>query len=80
MTVRIPGYSTLTGSPKAILQLLEQARIWDKVEGDDYINSIIETVERLWEYRLKVTGDTYEQRAQSLLEELDKYGLIKIEE
>ena len=78
MTVRIPGYSTLTGSPKAILQLLEQARIWDKVEGDDYINSIIEAVERLWEYRLEVTGDTYEQRALSLLTELDKYGLIKI--
>lgn len=78
MTIKVPGYTTLTGSPKAILQLLEQSRIWDKAEGDDYINSIIEAVERLWEYRLEVTGDTYEQRALSLLKELNKYGLIKI--
>lgn len=78
MTVKIPGYSSLTGRPETILQLLEQSRIWDKAEGDDYINSIIEAVERLWEYRLEVTGDTYEQRALSLLRELDKYGLIKI--
>lgn len=80
MTVKVPGYSTLTGRPETILRLLEETRIWDKAEGDDYINSIIEAVERLWEYRLEVTGDTYEQRAMSLLKELAKYGLITIEE
>lgn len=79
MTIRVPGYTTLTGSPKAILRLLEETRMWDKVEGNDYIDSIIEAVERLWEYHLEVTGDTYEQRALSLLEEMDKYGLITIE-
>lgn len=79
MTVRVPGYTTLTGRPETILRLLEETRIWDKVEGNDYIDSIIEAVERLWEYRLEVTGDTYEKRAMSLLKELDKYGLIEIE-
>jgi hypothetical protein len=80
MTVRVPGYTTLTGRPETILRLLDETRIWDKVEGNDYIDSIIEAVERLWEYRLEVTGDTYEARALSLLKELDKYGLITIEE
>lgn len=80
MTVRVHGYTTLTGRPETILRLLEETRIFDKAEGDDYINSIIEAVERLWEYRLEVTGDTYEQRALSLLKELDKYGLITIVE
>lgn len=79
MTIRVPGYTTLTGRPAAILRLLEETRIFDKAEGDDYINSIVETVGRLWEYRLEVTGDTYEERAMSLLQELDKYGLITIE-
>ena len=80
MTIRVPGYTTLTGRPETILRLLEEARIFDKAEGNDYINSIIEAVWELWEYHLEVTGDTYEERAMSLLQELDKYGLIKIEE
>ena len=80
MTIRVPGYTTLTGRPETILRLLEETRMWDKAEGNDYIDSIIEAVERLWEHRLDVTGTTYEQRALSLLKELDKYGLITIEE
>lgn len=79
MTIKVPGYTTLSGRPETILRLLEETRIWDKAEGDDYIDSIIEAVERLWGYRLEVTGDTYEQRATSLLKELDKYDLIEIE-
>lgn len=80
MTIKVPGYTTLTGRPETILRLLEETRMWDKVEGNDYINSIIEAVERFWEYKLEVTGDTYEERAMSLLKELDKYGLIEITE
>lgn len=79
MTIRVPGYTTLTGRPETILRLLDEARIFDKAEGNDYINSIIDAVWELWEYRLEVTGDTYEERAMSLLQELDKYGLITIE-
>ena len=78
MTIKVPGYTTLSGRPETILRLLEETRIWDKVEGNDYIDSIIEAVERLWEYRLEVTGETYEERAMSLLRELDKHDLIKI--
>lgn len=80
MTVKVTGYTTLTGRPEAILQLLEATRIWDNATGDDYIVSIVEAVEQLWGHRLEVTGATYEQKAMSLLRELDKYGLVKIEE
>lgn len=79
MTIHVPGYTTLTGRPETILRLLEETRIWDKAEGNDYIDSIIEAVGRLWEYRLEVTGETYEERAMSLLTEMDKCGLITIE-
>ena len=78
MTITVPGYTTLTGKPETILRLLEETRILDKAEGDDYINSIVEAVGRLWGYHLEVTGETYESRAKSLLKELDKYGLITI--
>ena len=78
MTIKVHGYTTLTGRPATILRLLEETRILDKAEGDDYINSIVEAVGRLWEHRLEVTGETYEERANSLLRELDRYGLITI--
>ena len=78
MTIHVPGFTTLTGRPATILRLLEETRIFDKAEGNEYIDSIVEAVERLWGHRLNVTGSTYEQRALSLLEELDKYGLINI--
>ena len=80
MTINVSGFTTLTGRPETLLRLLEETRIWDNATGDDYIVSIVEAVERLWGHRLEVTGDTYEQKAMSLLRELDKYGLIKIEE
>ena len=80
MTVKVTGYTSLTGRPEAILRLLEETRIWDNADGDDYIVSIVEAVERLWGHHLEITGDTYEQKAMSLLRELDKHGLIKIEE
>ena len=80
MTINVPGYTTLTGKPETLLRLLEETRIWDNATGDDYIVSIVEAVERIWGHHLEVTGNTYEQKAMSLLRELDKYGLIKIEE
>ena len=80
MTINVSGYTTLTGRPDVLLRLLEESRIWDNADGDDYIVSIVNAVEQLWGYRLEVSGNTYEQKAMSLLRELDKYGLIKIEE
>lgn len=80
MTINVSGYTTLTGKPEVLLHFLEESRIWDNATGDDYIVSIVEAVEQLWGYQLEVSGDTYEQKAMSLLRELDKYGLITIEE
>lgn len=80
MTINVTGYTTLTGRPEALLRLLEESRIWDNATGDDYIASIVEAVESLWGHQLEVSGNTYEKKAMSLLRELDKYGLIKIEE
>ena len=80
MTINVSGFTTLTGRPETLLRLLEETRIWDNADGEDYIVSIVEAVEQLWGHRLEVTGGTYEQKAMSLLRELDKYGLIKIEE
>lgn len=80
MTINVSGYTTLTGRPEVLLRFLEESRIWDNADGDDYIVSIVEAVEQLWGHQLEVSGNTYEQKAMSLLRELDKYGLIKIEE
>ena len=80
MTIKVTGYTTLTGRPETLLRLLEETRIFEKAEGNDYIERIVAAVEQLWGYRLEVAGDTYERKAMSLLKELDKYGLIKIEE
>ena len=80
MKINVPGYSTLTGCPETLLQLLEETRIRDGAEGDDYIDRIISAVEQLWGHHLEVFGDNYVSRAKSLLIEMDKHGLIKIEE
>lgn len=80
MTIKVTGYTTLTGRPEALLRLLDESRVFDKAEGNDYIERIVAAVEQLWGYHLEVSGDTYERRAKSLLKELDRHGLIKIEE
>lgn len=80
MRVTIPGYSTLTGSPEVILRLLEDARKLDSLTGDDLINEISSTARRAFEIDLQVTGETYAERAESLLREMDKNNMIHIEE
>ena len=80
MTVTIPGYSTLTGQPAAILKLMQEARFFDTPEGDEYIQTIVKDSERLFGITLKVEGETYEERAESLLREMAAHNLIKIEE
>ena len=79
MTVRVPGYTTLTGKPETILRLLEDSQMWDGAHGDDYINKVQEAVERTQGVHMEITGDTYEERAASLLQELARLGLINIE-
>lgn len=80
MKVTIPGYSTLTGSPEAILRLLQDARRLDDLGGDDLINEISHTAWRAFGVGLQVSGDTYAERAESLLREMDKNHMINIEE
>lgn len=80
MTVTIPGYSSIMGQPTTILEVMQHARMFDSPEGDAYIDTVVADVKRLYEVNLIVTGDTYEQRAESLLREMAKANLINIEE
>ena len=78
MTVTVPGYTTLTGRPATILRLLEETQVWDGASGQDYIEKVQEATKRFYDIDLSVTGETYEERAESLLQELAKNNLIKI--
>ena len=80
MKVTVPGYSTLTGSPEVILRLMQDARMTDNLSGDAMIQEISHTAWRAFGIGLQVTGDTYAERAESLLREMDKNQMIHIEE
>lgn len=80
MKVHVFGYTTLTGSPVAIMKMMQDARIFDDLEGDDLINDIKNTAWRAFGVALQVTGDTYAERAESLLREMHKNHMINIEE
>ena len=79
MTVKIPEYSTLIGSPTTILRLMSEARFFDHPEGDDYIQTVQADAKRL-DIDLEVAGDTYEERAESLLKAMAANNMIIIEE
>lgn len=80
MKITIPGYSTLTGTPETILRLMQDARMLDEIGGDELIESITRTAWRVFGIGLQVTGDTYAERAESLLREMNKNHMINIEE
>ena len=80
MKITIPTYSTITGSPEAILQVLQDARFFETATGDDYIDAITNDSWRFFGIGLQVTGDTYAERAESLLREMHRNNMIKIEE
>lgn len=80
MTVKIPGYSSISGRPEVVLKLMQEARFINNLEGDEYIQSVQETAQRCFNIALDVKGDTYEERAESLLKEMAAYGMITIEE
>ena len=80
MTVTIPGYSSIIGQPTTILAVMQEARMFDAPKGDAYIDTVVADTKRLYDVNLTVTGDTYEQRAESLLREMAKADLITIEE
>lgn len=80
MRVTIPGYTTLAGSPATILKLMQTARVFDQLTGDEYIKGVQEAAWRAFGIRLSVNGDTYAERAQSLLEAMAENEMITIEE
>lgn len=80
MKVSIPGYTSITGSPEAILRVMHDARITDNLAEDDLIKEIQNTAWRAFGVGLQVKGDTYAERAESLLREMDKANMLKIEE
>lgn len=80
MTVNIPGYSSLSGRPEVVLSLMQKARVFNSLEGDEYIQSIQETAQRCFNIALDVKGDTYEERAESLLREMAAHDMIVIKE
>ena len=80
MRVKIPGYSTLIGNPETILRLMQDARMIDDLSGDDLIKEISRTAWRAFGIGLQVTGETYAERAESLLREMEKAHMVEIEE
>lgn len=78
MTINIPGYTTLTGNPVTILEVLQEARIFEKTAGDEYINSVVQMASRLYGITLEVKGTTYADRAESLLREMAKHRMIEL--
>lgn len=81
MTITVPGYTTLTGTPHAILKLLQQARIFDEESQtpEEYIKAVQMAAWRFYGITLNVTGNTPEEQASSLLQEMGKHNLIEIE-
>lgn len=79
MTIHIPGYTTLTGNPITLVRLIQDNRRFD---ADEPLEVFIETLQRdIWRLENKtvqVSGDTLEERADSLLREMAKAGLINI--
>jgi hypothetical protein len=80
MKVTIPDYSTITGTPEAILQVMQDARFFDHPTGDDYIETIAHEAWQFFGIGLQVTGETHAERAESLLREMAKANMITIEE
>ena len=81
MKITIPGYgTTLTGSPVTILRIMQDARLFDKKKDEDLIEEITHTIWRAFGIGLQVEGNTLAERAESLLREMAKNEIVKIEE
>ena len=79
MTIRIPGYTTLSGRPAAILRVMQDARMFDSAGPPDEDSAkIIQATRSFYGIALNVTGDTIAARAESLLREMSRHGMIEI--
>ncbi len=91
MKVTIPGCSTITGKPEVILHLLRTTLdirrgntqrtipVCDEEEGEKYIKYLCSIYKRRG-IEFNITGDSYSERSESLLKEMEKHNLIKIHE
>lgn len=80
MKVTIDGYNTITGTPQVIVRLMRDARLFESLTEEEYIQSVVEIAKRGFCIQLNVTGNTYAERAESLLREMEKHNMITIEE
>lgn len=80
MKVTIEGYGTLTGSPVTLLRLMQDARIFDKLAGDDLITEVRNTLWRVFGADIHIEGNTLAERAESLLRGMAEHNIVKIEE
>ena len=80
MKVKIPGYGTLTGSPITVLSMMQRARVFDDLQGDELIAEIQRTIWRTFGITIQIKGGNLAERAESLLREMDKKHIIEIEE
>lgn len=79
MTVKVPGYSTLTGTPETILRVMQTANFIPSSESpEEYLQCLRRRAEKFFGVRLEVTGNTYAERAESLLRSLAKNNLIEL--
>lgn len=79
MTIHIPGYTTLTGSPITLVKLMQENRRFDADESlDDFIKTLQRDIWRLENKTVQASGETLEERADSLLREMAEAGLITI--
>ena len=81
MTITVPGYTTITGNPVALLRLMADAQIFDEpLTMQEYIDKITDDAKRCLDIDLHVTGNTCPEKAESLLRELAANNMITIEE
>ena len=80
MRVTVPGYTSLEGKPESILQAMRDARLFYQITEEEFIDGIIHTAWRLFGIALQVSGDTKEERSESLLREMARNNMIEIEE
>lgn len=80
MTITVPGYTTITGNPVALLRIMADAQIFEEpTTMQRYIDKVTEDAKRLG-IDLHVTGNTCPEKAESLLRELAANNMITIEE
>lgn len=83
MKIHIPGYTTLVGSPLAILLLIRDAQFFQgdtPTDLDEFIRTMQQTFFRCFGFCPAAEGETVEEKAKALLEDLAKHNIIEIEE